>query len=209
MKVNVSFPAKTCRPLPLPLPHQLHRHRRQRLGRGRDHRRRVGRPEGRMQARQGPAFLLRRVIFGLRDAADPDDQALDALFLAPQAAHIPAAPPRPPLPAPYPSPFPISFIVIAVSASVAVEITAGASGAQKGECRLGKVRPSFFAASYSACGTPPTQTIRLLMLLSSRPKRPKSSPPITGGIFTTRSSPKLVFRNAAISSVNSDRKSVV
>src|SRR3546814_10576082 len=52
--------------------------------------------------------------------------------------------------------------------------SAGASGAQKGECRLGSVRPSFFAASYSACGTPPTQTIRLLMLLSSRPKRPKS-----------------------------------
>src|SRR3546814_3764401 len=94
-----------------------------------------------------------------------------------------------------PYPFPISFIVIAVSASVAVEITAGASGAQKGEWRLGSVRPSFFAASYSACGTPPTQTIRLLMLLSSRPKRPKSSPPITGGILTTRSLPKLVVRS--------------
>src|SRR3546814_5311184 len=110
---------------------------------------------------------------------------------------------RPKPAAPYPDPFPISFIVIAVSASVAVEITAGASGAQKGECRLGKVRPSFFAASYSACGTPPTQTIRLLMLLSSRPKRPKSSPPNNRGILTTRSSPKLDFRNYDIYSVNS------
>src|SRR3546814_10202226 len=41
-----------------------------------------------MEALQRSAFLLRRVIFGLRDAADPDDQALDALVLAPEAAEI-------------------------------------------------------------------------------------------------------------------------
>src|SRR3546814_8924413 len=58
------------------------------LGGGRDHRRRVGGPEGRVQARQRAAFLRRRVIFGLRDAADPDDQALDALVLASETAEI-------------------------------------------------------------------------------------------------------------------------
>src|SRR3546814_6939783 len=47
----------------------------------------------------------------------------------------------------YGYPFAKSFIAIDVSASVAVEITAGASGAQKGEWRLGSVRPSVFAAS--------------------------------------------------------------
>src|SRR3546814_12437928 len=55
--------------------------------------------------------------------------------------------------------FAISFIAIAVRASVAVDTTAGASGAQKGEWRLGSVRPSVFAAAIPAAGTPPKNGI--------------------------------------------------
>src|SRR3546814_18117263 len=94
--------------------------------------------------------------------------------------------------------FAISFIAIAVRASVAVDTTAGASGAPTGEWRLGSVRPSVFAADISAAGTPPTQTLRLLMLLSLRASRPKSTPPITGGIWKTRWPPHPDRSSAAI-----------
>jgi len=79
--------------------------------------------------------------------------------------------------------------VAAVSASVAVAITTGASGAQNGECSEGSWTSPFCARSHSACGTPPTQKIRLSILaLSARYYRLKSSPPITAGVSMIRPS---------------------
>ena len=64
-----------------------------------------------------------------------------------------------------------------VIASVAVEITASASGAQKGECSEGSFWASPPAASHLSLGVPPTQKIRLSIDLSASQKRLKSSPP--------------------------------
>jgi hypothetical protein len=56
----------------------------------------------------------------------------------------------------------------AVRASLAVAITVSASGAQKGEWSDGSFEMSPFASSHFACGTPPTQKIRLWIDLSVR-----------------------------------------
>src|SRR5688500_15956611 len=66
-----------------------------------------------------------------------------------------------------------------VSASVAVEITVSASGSQNGLCSDGSLYASPPAALHLSCGVPPTQKIRLSILLSASQKRLKSSPPTT------------------------------
>src|SRR6185437_7715084 len=58
-------------------------------------------------------------------------------------------------------------IAASVIASVAVEITASASGAQKGLCSDGSFKVSPLTASHLACGTPPTQKIVLCLVLSA------------------------------------------